>query len=109
MTRYALVPDTAQSDFAAADIRSTDNSANTSLYPSLETIKSVWTGKDQERCVSLCERLKEAGIPFKVAQRRRQYLLGYSNASTYPSWTLSDVSTSGSILNYSHFVYTVQT
>jgi hypothetical protein len=32
-----------------------------------------------------------------------------SDVSTYPSWTLSDVPTSGSILNYSHFVYTVQT
>jgi hypothetical protein len=29
--------------------------------------------------------------------------------STYPSWTLSDVPTTGSILNYSHFVYAVQT
>jgi hypothetical protein len=32
-----------------------------------------------------------------------------SDVSTYPSWTLSDVPTSGSILKYSHFVYTVQT
>ena len=45
-------------------------------YNSLETMKSVWTGKDQARCVSLCERLKAAGIPFKVAQRQHQYLLG---------------------------------
>jgi hypothetical protein len=32
-----------------------------------------------------------------------------SDVSTYPSWTLSDVPTTGSILNYSHFVYAVQT
>jgi len=36
--------------------------------------KNVWTGKDQEQCVWLCERFKAAGIPFKVDQRRRQYL-----------------------------------
>src|SRR5258706_15730129 len=32
-----------------------------------------------------------------------------SDVSTYPSWTLSDVPTSGSILIYSHFVQTVLT
>lgn len=42
----------------------------------LETMKSVWTGQDQVRCVSLCERLKAVGIPFIVDQRQRQYLLG---------------------------------
>jgi hypothetical protein len=42
----------------------------------VETLKSVWTGKDQARCTTLCERLKAAGIPFKVGQRQRQYLLG---------------------------------
>ena len=31
-----------------------------------------------------------------------------SEVSTYPPWTFSDVPTSGSILNYSHFVQTVQ-
>jgi hypothetical protein len=42
----------------------------------LSKLKIVWTGKDQERCVSLCEKFKAAGIPFKVDQRRRQYLRG---------------------------------
>ena len=49
-----------------------DNSAKNELIDgSLGTIKRVWSGKDEERW----ERLKAAGIPFKVDQRRRQYLL----------------------------------
>jgi hypothetical protein len=52
-----------------------DNSANELADRSLGTIKRVWSGKDEERCITLCERLKVAGIPFKVDQRRRQYLL----------------------------------
>ncbi len=32
-----------------------------------------------------------------------------SEVSIYPSWTLVDVPTSGSILNYSHLVQTVHT
>ena len=43
---------------------------------SLSKLKSVWAGKDQERCVCLCEKFNAAGIPFKVDQRRRQYLKG---------------------------------
>jgi hypothetical protein len=39
-------------------------------------MKRVWSGKDEDRCVSLCERLRQAGVPFKVDQRKRQYLLG---------------------------------
>ncbi|MGH9744463.1 MAG: hypothetical protein ACRD51_19140 [Candidatus Acidiferrum sp.] len=39
-------------------------------------MKRVWSGKDEDRCITLCERLKAAGIPFKVDQRQRQYLLG---------------------------------
>ena len=42
----------------------------------LSKLKSVWAGKDQERCVCLCEKFKTAGIPFKVDQRRRQYFRG---------------------------------
>jgi hypothetical protein len=42
----------------------------------LSKLKSVWAGKDQERCVCLCEKFKAAGIPFKVDQRRRQYFKG---------------------------------
>ena len=40
------------------------------------TMKRVWSGKDEERCVELCERLRQAAIPFKVNQRKRQYLAG---------------------------------
>jgi len=42
----------------------------------LSKLRRVWAGKDQERCVSLCEKFKAAGIPFKVDQRRRQYFRG---------------------------------
>lgn len=34
--------------------------------------KRVWFCDDQESCVSVCSRLKTAGIPFKVTQRKRQ-------------------------------------
>src|SRR5215467_5215083 len=52
-----------------------DDGANGLTDGSLGNIKKVWSGKDEERCITLCERLKVAGIPFKVDQRRRQYLL----------------------------------
>jgi hypothetical protein len=39
-----------------------------------ETIKRVWSGKDEKWCVTLCKRLSAVGIPYKVDQRRRQYL-----------------------------------
>ena len=34
----------------------------------------VWTGKDQDRCVEICEALRAVGIPYKVEQSRQQYL-----------------------------------
>jgi hypothetical protein len=40
----------------------------------LSTLESVWAGKSQKRCVSLCEKFNATGIPLKVDQRRRQYL-----------------------------------
>jgi hypothetical protein len=43
---------------------------------SLSKLKSVRAGKNQERCVELCEKFNAAGIPFNVDQRRRQYLKG---------------------------------
>jgi hypothetical protein len=39
-------------------------------------MKRVWSGKDEDRCISLCERLRKAGIPYRVDQSMRQYLLG---------------------------------
>jgi len=56
--------------------QSGNSAENEPTYSNLETLKSVWTGKDQARCITLCERLKTAGIPFKVDQRQHQYLLG---------------------------------
>ena len=37
---------------------------------------SVRAGKDEERCMSLCEQFATAGIPYKVDQRWHQYLRG---------------------------------
>lgn len=47
-----------------------------------DKLKNVWTGKDQERCLELCEDFKAAGIPFKVDQHRRQYLSGLDEKYT---------------------------
>ena len=55
---------------------SPDNSVERKLRDeSFGMIKRVWSGKDEERCLTLCERLRANAIPFKVDQRRRQYLL----------------------------------
>jgi hypothetical protein len=53
-----------------------DSTKNELTGRSSGTMKRVWSGKDEDRCVTLCERLRQAGIPFKVDQRKRQYLLG---------------------------------
>jgi hypothetical protein len=54
-----------------------DNSAKSEpIDRRFGTVKRVWSGKDEDRCVSLCERLRQAGIPFRVDQRQHQYLLG---------------------------------
>ena len=53
-----------------------DGAKNELTDRSSATMKRVWSGKDEDRCVSLCQRLREARIPFKVDQRQRQYLLG---------------------------------
>jgi len=62
-------------DVDLVEALSPGESASQLTEGSLGTIKRVWSGKNEERCVTLCERLKAAGIPFKVDQRRRQYLL----------------------------------
>ena len=41
-----------------------------------EKLKSVWSGEDENYCVSTCEDLKQAAIPFKVIQHRKQFLKG---------------------------------
>lgn len=41
-----------------------------------ESLREVWTGEDQDECVSICERLRVANIPFKVIQHRKQFLKG---------------------------------
>jgi hypothetical protein len=42
----------------------------------LSNLQEVWTGNDQEGCVATCLTLKEAGIPYEVAQRKTQFLKG---------------------------------
>jgi len=44
--------------------------------PSAETPQEVWAGDDQAQCVSLCEKLQAAEIPYQVIQRDRQCLKG---------------------------------
>lgn len=44
--------------------------------PPEESLRAVWEGEDQGDCVSICERLRAAEIPFKVIQHRQQFLKG---------------------------------
>ena len=62
-------------DLVEALRRPSSGAGNDVTGSSFETIKNVWFGQDEHRCVSLCKQLKAAGIPFKVDQRRHQYLL----------------------------------
>jgi hypothetical protein len=39
-------------------------------------LQEVWTGNDQQSCVATCLMLKEAGIPYQVAQGKVQFLKG---------------------------------
>jgi len=41
-----------------------------------ESLRGAWEGEDQSECVIICERLKAAAIPFKVAQHRQQFFKG---------------------------------
>jgi hypothetical protein len=36
-------------------------------------LRGVWSGEDQDECVSICAQLRDAEIPFKVAQGKRQF------------------------------------
>jgi hypothetical protein len=39
-------------------------------------LKAVWSGENQYDCVAICEKLRDAEIPFKVNQHSRQFLKG---------------------------------
>lgn len=39
-----------------------------------ESLGTVWTGEDEEACVSICEQFRQNEIPFKVLQREEQFL-----------------------------------
>jgi hypothetical protein len=42
----------------------------------LSNLQEVWAGNDQEGCVATCLTLKDAGIPYEVAQSKIQFLRG---------------------------------
>jgi hypothetical protein len=37
-------------------------------------LQEIWTGDDQQSCVATCLTLREAGIPYEVAQHNTQFL-----------------------------------
>jgi hypothetical protein len=43
---------------------------------SLDCLREVWSGNVQDECVSVCEELRAAHIPFRVLQGRSQFLKG---------------------------------
>lgn len=48
--------------------------ASSNLKGDLLDLQEVWAGDDQQSCVATCLRLKDAGIPYEVAQRKKQFL-----------------------------------
>lgn len=42
-------------------------------------LREVWMGEDQDECVSICVQFKAAGIPYKVIQRKKQFLKAVDN------------------------------
>jgi hypothetical protein len=44
--------------------------ANERVFPG--EMREVWTGEEQNQCVSICSQLRQAEIPFHVLQGRRQ-------------------------------------
>ena len=53
-----------------------ENSDRSNLRGDRSNLQEVWTGDDQQSCVTTCLRLKDAGIPYEVAQRKKQFLRG---------------------------------
>src|ERR1700722_4591671 len=39
-------------------------------------LRDVWSGENQNDCVVTCEQLRNAGIPYKVIQHKKQFLKG---------------------------------
>src|SRR6266568_4505645 len=44
--------------------------------PSDASLRGVWTGEDQVECVSICAQFRTVEVPFKVIQRKQQFLKG---------------------------------
>jgi hypothetical protein len=53
-----------------------DSGDHSNLQGDLPNLQEVWTGDDQQGCVATCLTLKEAGIPYEVVQRKKQFLKG---------------------------------
>ena len=51
-----------------------ERGASSNLQGNLSNLQEVWAGDDQQSCVATCLRLKDAGIPYEVDQRKRQFL-----------------------------------
>src|SRR5437764_15407483 len=45
-----------------------------------EANKIIWMGEDQERCIALCQHLKDAGAPYQVTQRMKSSSTGRTYA-----------------------------
>ncbi|PYU11748.1 MAG: hypothetical protein DMG37_15585 [Acidobacteria bacterium] len=48
-----------------------------------EANKIIWMGDDQERCIALCQHLKDAGVPYQVTQRMKSCSTGMRVAWKY--------------------------
>jgi hypothetical protein len=53
---------------------STEEPSSSALGSSDMPLENVWSGDDQEGCVSVCKRLRDADIPYKVFEKDRQFL-----------------------------------
>jgi len=52
------------------------NSDGSNAQGDLSNLQELWAGNDQQSCVATCLTLKDAGIPYEVAQRKKQFLKG---------------------------------
>jgi|ERR1700736_6717946 len=53
-----------------------ESSDRSNVQGDLSNLQEVWAGDDQQSCVATCLTLKDAGIPYEVAQRKKQFLKG---------------------------------
>jgi hypothetical protein len=53
-----------------------DSGDHSNLQGDFPNLQEVWTGDDQQGCVATCLTLNEAGIPYEMVQRKKQFLKG---------------------------------